>query len=51
MTHTSETHPPTYCTNTRWGRVVIDYRPCWVNYRPMSYYYTIPLVKRKPRDA
>ena len=51
MTHTSETHPPTYVTTTLIGWGFVDNRPCWVNYRPMSYYYTVPLVKRKPRDA
>jgi hypothetical protein len=49
MTHTSEISRPTAAALARLG--IIDPRTCWFNCRPMSYYYTVPLVKRKPHDA
>jgi hypothetical protein len=51
MTHTSEIPEPTYDISARWGWLVIDHRMMQPKLRTLSYYYTIPLVKRKPRDA
>ena len=51
MTHTSETTRPTDAAAALARLGIIDPRTCWFNYRPMSYYYTVPLVKRKPHDA
>lgn len=48
MTHTSEISP-VYVITTRWGWRFVNHRA--LQGRPMSYYYTIPLVKRKPHDA